>query len=99
MSDKELPEFSSAARSLRTGRYRHFKKEDHEYEVLGVARHSETLEEMVVYKALYGAQDIWVRPLDNFLAVVDTPEGPRSRFIPIGDMEDKGSAAGFELSG
>lgn len=99
MSDKELPEFSSAAHSLRTGRYRHFKKEDHEYEVLGVARHSETLEELVVYKALYGAQDIWVRPLDNFLAVVDTPEGPRSRFIPIGDTEDKGSTAGFELSG
>lgn len=46
---------------MRLGKYRHYK--GNEYEVLGVANHSETLEKMVVYKALYGDGDIWVRPL------------------------------------
>ena len=46
---------------IKKGKYRHFK--GGEYEVLGVAKHSETLEEMVVYKALYGDGGIWVRPL------------------------------------
>ncbi len=45
---------------IETGKYRHFK--GNEYEVLGVAKHSETLEEMVVYRALYGEGGIWVRP-------------------------------------
>ena len=45
---------------IRLGRYRHFK--GNEYEVIGVARHSETLEPMVVYKALYGDGGLWVRP-------------------------------------
>lgn len=42
------------------GRYRHFK--GNEYEALGTARHSETMEEMVVYRALYGEGGLWVRP-------------------------------------
>lgn len=42
------------------GKYRHYK--GNEYEVIGMAKHSETLEEMVVYKALYGEGEIWVRP-------------------------------------
>lgn len=46
---------------IQPGRYRHFK--GNEYEVIAIAKHSETLEEMVVYKALYGEQGIWVRPL------------------------------------
>lgn len=46
---------------LETGKYRHFK--GGEYEVLGTAKHSETLETMVVYRALYGAGEVWVRPL------------------------------------
>lgn len=45
---------------IKTGRYRHFK--GNEYEVLGVAKHSESLEEMVVYRALYGEGELWVRP-------------------------------------
>ena len=45
---------------IRPGRYRHFK--GNEYQVLGVARHSETLEPMVVYRALYGEGGLWVRP-------------------------------------
>lgn len=46
--------------SIKKGRYRHFK--GGEYRVVGVARHSETLEEMVVYEALYGEGGLWVRP-------------------------------------
>lgn len=45
---------------IKTGKYRHFK--GGEYEVLGMAYHSETGEEMVVYKALYGEEKLWVRP-------------------------------------
>ena len=52
------------------GRYRHYKGQ--EYEVLGVARHSETEEEVVVYRALYGACGLWVRPLDMFEQLVDS---------------------------
>ena len=46
---------------MKLGKYRHFK--GNEYEVLAIANHSETLEKMVVYKALYGECEIWVRPL------------------------------------
>lgn len=45
---------------IKLGKYRHFK--GNEYEVLGVAQHSETLEPMVVYKSLYGDGGLWVRP-------------------------------------
>ena len=43
------------------GRYRHFK--GMEYEVIGIAHHSETMEDMVVYRALYGERELWVRPV------------------------------------
>jgi hypothetical protein len=51
------------------GRYRHYKGQ--EYEVLGVARHSETEEEFVVYRALYGDFGLWVRPVGMFEELVD----------------------------
>lgn len=46
---------------LKPGKYRHFK--GGEYELIGLAKHSETLEEMVVYRALYGEGGLWVRPV------------------------------------
>ncbi len=46
---------------MEKGIYRHYK--GNKYEVTGIAKHSETLEEMVVYKALYGSGEMWVRPL------------------------------------
>ncbi len=46
---------------MKTGIYKHFK--GNKYEVIGVAKHSETLEDMVVYRALYGDGGLWVRPI------------------------------------
>ena len=60
--------------TVKLGKYRHFK--GMEYEVVGVARHSETLEEMVVYRALYGEGSLWVRPLSMFLEKVDRAKYP-----------------------
>ena len=68
------------------GRYRH-SKTGNEYEVLGVARHSETLEELVVYRALYGDGGLWVRPRAMFLDTV-TAGGvavPRFRYLGPAD--------------
>jgi len=67
---------------LRPGTYEHYK--GNQYEVIGVAKHSETLEELVVYKALYGDHDIWVRPLEMFLETVVMNGKKVSRFKYIG---------------
>ena len=55
-------------------KYRHFKGT--EYEVIAIGKHSETLEEMVVYKALYGNNDIWIRPLSMFTTKLDKEKYP-----------------------
>ena len=66
---------------IKPGRYRHFKGK--EYEVLGVASHSETLEPMVVYRALYGEGGLWVRPAAMWEEQVDREgySGPRFTYI------------------
>lgn len=64
--------------SLRPGRYRHFK--GGEYEVLGVARHSEGLEDMVVYRPLYNDTGLWVRPLSMFTERVERNGKIQPRF-------------------
>ena len=63
---------------MKPGRYRHYKGND--YEVLGVARHSETEEEHVVYRQLYGAGGLWIRPLGMFLESVTIGETVVPRF-------------------
>ena len=63
------------------GRYRHFK--GNEYRVLFVARHSETLEEMVVYEALYGEHGVWVRPASMWDEIVERGGVPQPRFVRI----------------
>ena len=62
---------------LKKGKYRHFK--GNEYEVLDIARHSETMEPMVVYRALYGENMLWVRPLKSFLSEVDHEKYPDAK--------------------
>ena len=68
---------------LKTGKYEHYK--GGHYEVLGIAKHSETLEEFVVYKALYGEGDLWIRPLKMFLEEVDFCGKKVLRFKYIGN--------------
>ena len=68
---------------IRPGRYRHFKGK--EYEVIGTARHSETLEEMVVYRALYGDGGLWVRPAAMWNETVERDGKVFPRFTPIED--------------
>ena len=63
---------------LRPGRYRHFK--GGEYEVLGVAKHSEGLEDMVVYRPLYNDSGLWVRPLSMFTETVERDGKTQARF-------------------
>lgn len=67
---------------IRPGKYRHFK--GNEYEVLGTARHSETLEEMVVYRALYGDGGLWVRPAAMWNEMVEREGRMFRRFTYIG---------------
>lgn len=68
---------------IKTGKYRHFK--GNEYRVLGMARHSETLEEMVVYQALYGEGGIWVRPARMWSETVERNGYCGPRFAYIGE--------------
>lgn len=69
--------------SIKPGRYRHFKGK--EYEVLGVARHSETEEKLVVYRALYGNFGLWVRPVSMWNETVERDGKTFRRFTYIGE--------------
>jgi len=79
-----LPNIRSAMGNeiIKLGKYRHYKGK--EYEVIGVAKHSETLEEIVVYRALYGNNDLWVRPLAMFVEEVEVNGKKIPRFEYIG---------------
>lgn len=72
----------SFTNEIRAGKYRHFKGK--EYQVIGVARHSETLEEMVVYRPLYGDGGLWVRPAAMFLEEIEHNGVKCKRFSFIG---------------
>ena len=76
--DSERPHMTE----LQPGRYRHFK--GNEYEVLGVARDSETMQEVVVYRALYGERGLWVRPLAMFIEEVERDGRRVKRFEYVG---------------
>ena len=69
--------------SIKPGRYRHFKGK--EYEVLGVARHSETEEDLVVYRALYGDFGLWIRPVSMWNETVERDGKTFRRFTYIGE--------------
>lgn len=71
----------------RPGRYRHYK--GNEYEVIGTARHSETEEELVVYRTLYGDHSLWVRPRGMFLESVTVGGEVKQRFEFLGEMRTK----------
>ena len=68
--------------SLQPGRYRHYKGKD--YIVLGVARHSETEEQLVVYRTDYGDRSLWVRPLGMFQESIEIDGRLRARFQYVG---------------
>ena len=70
---------------LKPGKYRHFK--GMEYQLIGIASHSETLEPMVVYKALYGDGGLWVRPAHMWNEQVNKENYTGPRFTYVGPME------------
>lgn len=63
---------------MKTGKYRHYK--GNLYEVIGVAKHSETEEPLVVYKTLYGDFSLWVRPFDMFNEIIEIDGKKVQRF-------------------
>lgn len=68
---------------IKLGKYRHFK--GNEYEVIGVAKHSETLEPMVVYRAMYGEGGLWVRPAEMWNEIVERDGKTFPRFTYISE--------------
>ena len=85
-ADTELAASLAAAYGLRPGRYRHYKGK--EYQLLTLARHSETLEPMAVYQALYGEGDVWVRPARIFVEIVMKGEKSFPRFVRMGEISE-----------
>jgi hypothetical protein len=74
--------------SIPIGFYQHYKGP--RYQVIGVAHHSETKQELVVYRTCYGDKSLWVRPLSMFTETLETPEGsmPRFRYIEPSESND-----------
>lgn len=68
-----LQPLSPQATKLSVGIYEHYK--GNRYKIIAVGRHSETLEEIVIYQSLYGSGDFWVRPLNSFLETITLPQG------------------------
>jgi hypothetical protein len=85
MSD--LPELPSAP----LGVYRHYK--GGEYELIGVARHSETLEPLVLYRPLYNASGLWVRPHAMFFEHIEFEGRLQPRFAPVAQTDLKPQAS------
>ncbi len=81
MKDRVGDTEKDMSQTIQLGRYRHYKGKD--YQVLGCARHTETEEEYVVYRALYGEGGLWVRPKAMFLESVVTGEATTPRFVLI----------------
>ena len=81
---------------LQPGRYRHYK--GGEYEVIGIARHSETDEQLVVYRCLYDNNSLWVRPLPMFSERVFYEGRWVSRFLRIDAVEQASTIAGQIIS-
>ena len=79
MNDHDLPPLIETP----TGLYRHYK--GGLYEVIGTARHSESLEPMTVYRALYGAHGLWVRPAAMFAETIEIDGVVRPRFEKVPD--------------
>ena len=71
--------------SLKLGFYRHFK--GNRYQVIDIARHSETLEQVVVYRALYGDKGLWIRPLDMFEETIERDGKTFKRFQYEDDVD------------
>lgn len=79
MSQDSLPCLSLKTKSIMVGSvYEHYKGLC--YKIIGIARHTETLEELIVYQALYGEGDIWVRPLAMFLENIEINGQSKPRF-------------------
>lgn len=70
---------------LKNGIYRHFK--GNEYEFVGIAKHSETLEDMAVYRALYAERALWVRPVALFADTVERDGYKGPRFVWVRENE------------
>ena len=77
--------YEEAVQSIPCGRYRHFK--GNEYEVIGIARHSETEEPMIVYRALYGEGGLWTRPASMWNETVQRDGKTYRRFMPVDDLD------------